>query len=46
VIAARAESTAAAPEDFRRDGDAWRLGFRAAGLGLVSVRRTGRGDSK
>lgn len=46
VIAARAEATAAAAEDFRRDGDAWRAGLRIAGLGLVSVRRTGRGDSK
>jgi hypothetical protein len=46
VIAARAEATGAAAEDFRRDGDAWRAGVRIAGLGLVSVRRTGRGDSK
>ena len=46
VVVARAEATAAAPEDFRRDGDAWRSGLRIAGLGLVSVRRTGRGDSK
>jgi hypothetical protein len=46
VVAARAEATSAAAEDFRRDGDAWRSGLRIAGLGLVSVRRTGRGDSK
>jgi len=46
VIAARAEATSAAAEDFRRDGGAWRGGLRIAGLGLVSVRRTGRGDSK
>jgi len=46
VIVARAESTSAAPGDFRRDGGAWRGGLRIAGLGLVSVRRTGRGDSK
>jgi len=45
VVAARAEATGAAPQDFRRDG-AWRAGFRITGLGLVSVRRTGRGDSR
>ena len=46
VIAARAEATGAAAEDFRSDGDAWRGGLRITGLGLVSTRRTGRGDSK
>jgi len=46
VVAARAEATSAAADDFRREGDAWRAGIRISGLGLVSVRRTGRGDSK
>ncbi len=46
VVAARAESTAAAAGDFRHEGDAWRAGVRISGLGLVSVRRSGRGDSK
>jgi hypothetical protein len=46
VVAARAEATNATAEDFRRDGDSWRAGLRITGLGLVSVRRTGRGDSK
>ena len=46
VLAARAESTGAAASDFRSDGDAWRAGVRLTGLGLVSVRRTGRSDSK
>ena len=46
TIAARAESTGASAEDFRADGSSWRNGLRITGLGLVSVRRTGRGDSK
>ena len=46
VIAARAEATNAHAADFRADGDAWRSGARITGLGLVSTRRTGRGDSK
>jgi hypothetical protein len=46
VIAARAEATGAAAADFRADGGAWRSGERITGLGLVSMRRTGRGDSK
>jgi hypothetical protein len=45
VIAARAEATGASAEDFRSDG-AWRSGFRITGFGLMSVRRTGRGDSR
>jgi hypothetical protein len=45
VLAARAEATGAGAADFRRDG-IWRAGFRITGLGLVSVRRTGRGDSR
>ncbi len=45
VIAARAEATRASAADFRADG-AWRNGLRVTGLGLVSERRTGRGDSK
>jgi hypothetical protein len=46
VLAARAEATGAGAHDFRADGRAWRDGLRITGLGLVSVRRTGRGDSK
>jgi hypothetical protein len=46
VIAARAEATRAHVSDFRSDGGAWRGGERITGLGLVSTRRTGRGDSK
>ena len=46
VIAARAEATNATAADFRADGDSWRNGMRITGLGLVSMRRTGRGDSK
>jgi len=46
VVAARAEATGAAADDLRREGGAWRAGVRISGLGLVSVRRTGRGDSK
>ncbi len=45
VVAARAEATGSGAHDFRSD-DAWRSGFRLTGLGIVSVRRTGRGDSK
>ena len=46
VVAARAEATGASAAELRADVDAWRAGLRIAGLGLVSVRRTGRGDSK
>ncbi len=46
VIAARAEATGANAADFRADVDSWRSGVRITGLGLVSTRRTGRGDSK
>ena len=46
VVAARAEATGAGAADFRADGGAWRHGLRITGLGLVSARRTGRGDSK
>ena len=46
VVVARAEATGAAADDFRREGAAWRAGMHITGLGLVSVRRTGRGDSK
>jgi hypothetical protein len=46
ILAARAEATGANAADFRGDGGAWRSGLRITGLGLVSDRRTGRGDSK
>lgn len=46
VISARAEATGASAADFRREGGAWRGGLRMTGLGLVSARRTGRGDSR
>ena len=46
TIAARAEATNAAAADFRADGGSWRTGTRITGLGLVSTRRTGRGDAK
>jgi hypothetical protein len=46
VIAARAEATGAGAADFRTDPGSWRNGMRITGLGLVSTRRTGRGDAK
>lgn len=46
VLTARAEATGASAEDFRADANSWRNGLRITGLGLVSTRRTGRGDSK
>lgn len=46
VVAARAEAAGWGAPDVRSDGGAWRLGTRLPGLGLLSVRRTGRGDSK
>ena len=46
VVAARAESTGFGAPDFRAEPAAWRLGQRLTGLGLVSTRRVGRGDSK
>lgn len=47
--AARAEATGNGAADLRFGGvtrSAWRLSQRVAGFGLLSVRRTGRGDSK
>jgi len=46
VLAARAEATGFGAPDFRAEPGAWRRGHRLSGLGLVSVRRTGRGDSR
>jgi hypothetical protein len=46
VVAARAEAAGWGAGDVRGDGGAWRLGARLPGFGLLSVRRTGRGDSK
>jgi hypothetical protein len=46
VIAARADASGWGAADLRGSGNAWRLGTRLPGLGHVSVRRTGRGDSK
>ncbi len=46
VVAARAEASGWGARDVRSDGGAWRLGTRLPGFGLLSVRRTGRGDSK
>ena len=46
VVAARAEATGSGAPDFRTRTRAWQFGERLTGLGLVSVRRTGRGDSK
>jgi hypothetical protein len=45
VLAARADASGWGAADVR-GADAWRLALRLPGLGLVSVRRTGRGDSK
>ncbi|MEX2556539.1 MAG: hypothetical protein WEB06_13050 [Actinomycetota bacterium] len=45
VVAARADSSGWGAADVR-GSDAWRLALRLPGLGLVSVRRSGRGDSK
>lgn len=47
--AARAEATANGIPDLFEAGltrSAWKLSSRVAGLGLLSARRTGRGDSK
>lgn len=47
--AARAEATGNGAHDLRVAGAAragWRLSQRLAGFGLLSARRTGRGDSK
>jgi len=46
VVAARAEASGWGAPDVRSQGDAWKLGTRLPGMGLLSVRRTGRGDSK
>lgn len=46
VVAARAERAGWGAPDVRSDGSAWRLGTRLPGFGLLSVRRSGRGDSK
>ncbi|HJR19470.1 MAG TPA: hypothetical protein VJ922_07100 [Actinomycetota bacterium] len=46
VVAARAEGSGWGAADVRGLTDAWRLGTRMPGFGLLSVRRTGRGDSK
>ncbi|MGH2727822.1 MAG: hypothetical protein ACRDKS_12695 [Actinomycetota bacterium] len=46
VVTARAEASGWGAADLRREPGAWRLGTRLAGFGLLSVRRTGRGDSK
>jgi len=46
VLAARAESSGWGAADLRAERAAWRLGTRLPGFGLLSVRRTGRGDSK
>lgn len=46
VIAARAGASGWGAADVRGATGAWRLGTRLPGLGLLSVRRTGRGDSK
>lgn len=45
VVAARADASGWGAADVG-GSDAWRLALRLPGLGLVSVRRTGRGDSK
>lgn len=46
VAAARADAAGWGAADLRGGGRAWRFGMRLPGLGLVSVRRAGRGDSK
>ena len=46
IVAARAEAAGWGAADVRSDGGAWRLGTRLPGFGLLSVRRSGRGDSK
>ena len=46
VVAARAEASGWGASDFRSQTDAWKLGTRLTGFGQLSVRRTGRGDSK
>lgn len=46
VLAGRAEATRSGAADFRGDPGAWRLSQRLPGLGLISARRTGRGDSR
>ena len=46
VLTARAEAAGWGAPDLRSQDAAWKLGTRLPGMGLLSVRRTGRGDSK
>ena len=46
VASARANGAGWGAPDLRSQGGAWKLGTRLPGFGLLSVRRSGRGDSK